>query len=281
MKTISINDVEFNIPTNWNDLSKRQLLEVCRLLNDNTPINQINILWYLFSFKIYKLKDLRNWNMIRKLPAEWIHTLLTDKTFFGFIFNKAELSNYPFKKIRIGRRVFYGPPNKILNIKAVEVTFGYELFKLYDKTKKMEFLDRLIAILYRERNWFSFLKSFKYGYNGDIRTDLNSYKMESRLKYISKLDHSIKLAIFLNFATCWENFQKLKQYEYVFQKVENSPSKKEDPLIWQKIMMKMAESGVFGTLTQVEQMDREPFFLFMQKNIEEYLEIKDRSNKKR
>ena len=84
------------------------------------------------------------------------------------------------------------------------------------------------------------------------------------------------------FAGKWDEFQNMERNKLIFPKFEElNKQKKTDPLIWQKIMMKMAESGVFGDLNNVEKMDKDRFFLAMVKNVEEYLEMKDKQQSTR
>lgn len=277
MKKISIQDIEFNIPTKYNELSLKQLRKVTRLHINNTPENQIDVLWYLLNLKWWKYSDLKKWAVIRGIGAEWIHTLLSDKSLFGWIFATSNLTDYKIKSFRLGLFRYHGPVKNILNLNAAEVTFGYEIFKLYSEKANPDYLNSLVAILYRRKNPLSWMKQFIYGYNGDVRLPLNSFTLEKRAQKFKKLDIETKTIIFLMFAGKWDEFQNMERNKLIFPKFnEVNNKKKEDPLIWQKIMMKMAESGVFGDLNNVEKMDKDRFFLAMVKNVEEYIEIKDK-----
>lgn len=277
MKQISIQDVNFNIPTKYNELSMKQLRKVTRLHISNTPENQIDVLWYLLNLKWYKISDLKKWAMIKSLGAVWIHTLLSDKSLFGWIFATSNLTEYKIKSFRLGFWRYHGPVKNILNLNAAEITFGYEIFKLYSEKSNPDYLNSLVAIIYRRKNPLSWMKQFIYGYNGDVRLPLNSFTLEKRAEKFKKLDIETKTIIFLMFAGKWDEFQNMERNKLIFPKFnEVNNKKKEDPLIWQKIMMKMAESGVFGDLNNVEKMDKDRFFLAMVKNVEEYIDIKDK-----
>jgi len=280
MKTIEIQDIKFSIPESYNELSLLQLKHVCKLHADNSPFNQINVLWYLLGLKWWKITDYKKWNVIRMLPSEWIHTLLTDVGIFGWINKKANLTDYKLSTIRIGKTKLYGPSNNILNISAVEVTFCYDFFKKYADTKNVRYLDLLIGVLFREKdiNWRKNINN--YGYNGDKRVPLNPFLLDKRLKLISTLNVETKVLIFLMFSSKWSEFESKKEYSIIFPTgSEESQPVKQDPLIWQKIMMKIAESGAFGDMAMVEKIPMDRFFLYMVKNMEEYLEMKDKLKK--
>lgn len=282
MKEISIQDKAFIIPENYNELTLNQLKKVCRLHIDNSPLNQLDSLYYLLGIRWYSISDLKKWNMVRRLPAEWLHTLLTDRTIFGWIFDKSKLTVYHLKKFRIGIRTYHGPVGNILKLNAVEITFGYEFFKSYSERKDAASINNLIALIYRKRNPFAWINQFFYGYTGDKRLPLNEFTMLKRVKVVEKLPAETKVLIFLQFAGKWEEFQNMERNKLIFPKFnEVNDQKKHDPLAWEKIMMKMAEQGTFGPLDKVYKMDKDRFFLCMVKNVEEYLQMKDRLNSKK
>ena len=282
MKNIEIQGIKFDVPTKYNELSLKQLKKVTMLHINNTPENQIDVLWYLLGLKWYSISDLKKWSVIRSLDAIWIHTLLSDKSLFGWIFATSNLTEYKIKSFRVGLVKYHGPVKSILNLNAAEITFSYELFKLYSEHGKEEHLNSMVAILFRRKNPISWVKQFIYGYNGDIRLPLNSYTLEKRAEKFKKLPIITKTIIFLMFAGKWDEFQNMERNKLIFPKFEElNKQKKTDPLIWQKIMMKMAESGVFGDLNNVEKMDKDRFFLAMVKNVEEYIEMKDKQQSTR
>lgn len=267
----------FEIPTNYNELSKKDYQRVCYILANNTPENQLMGLYYFLKLKWWSRKYRKQTQTIRELPAEWVHTLMTDNTLLGWLFTKPEIKKYFIKSFFLKGMVYAGPPKGILNINASEFVFSYTFFKKYAQTQNAVFLDNLLAVLYRPVNPFYFLKAFTFGYGGDKRISLNNYLFEKRVKRFSKLPHDLKLGVFMQFSSAWEQFEKREEYKYLFGKTneKDNKQKKEDPLLWEKIMMKMAESGVFGNYNDVQLMDKDRFFLCMQKNIEEYLEAKD------
>ncbi len=274
MKNITINDIEFTIPTSYNDLDEKEFGLICQLLANNTPGNQLKTLFYLLKLQLFNWRNRKRNQVIKLLNAEWIHTLLTDNTLLGWILEEPKLTKYFIQSFWCRGIYYVGPSKRILNISASEFVFAYTFYKQYSQTKDVKALNSLIAVLYRPLNPFYLLNAFSYGFTGDQRISLNTFLFEKRIKRFSRLPDHLKLGIFMQFSSAWAQFETKKEYEYVFRKVGDS-NVKEDPFVWEKIMMKMAEQGTFGAYNDVQKMDKDRFFLCMQKNIEEYLAAKD------
>jgi hypothetical protein len=278
MKTITINDIPFNIPTSYNEVDEKQFDLICQLLANNTPGNQLKTLYYLLRLQLWNWHRRKQNQVIKLLNAEWVHTLLTDKTLLGWIFEDPKLHKYFIQSFWCRGLYYVGPAKRILNISASEFVFAYTFYKQYSQTKDSKALDSLMAVLYRPLNPLYLLNAFTYGYAGDQRISLNTFLFEKRIKRFATLPHALKLGIFMQFSSAWAQFETKKEFEYVFRKVGDSTAK-EDPFVWEKIMMKMAEQGTFGTYNDVQKMDKDRFFLCMQKNIEEYVAQKDATGK--
>jgi hypothetical protein len=279
MKTITINDMPFIIPEAYNELTPRQLRAVGKLIAFSNADAQLNAIYALLDIRVLRWKDRKKRKVISRLGGEWLHTLLTNNTIFGWLFGKAKLINYPIRSFWMRGIKYHGPHGDILNTNASEVVFAYTFFKQYSKTQKAEYLDRIVALLYRPYNPMSLIKRFTYGYTGDVRMPLNGYFFEKRVKRVAKLSADVKSIIFLQWASAWESFQDRDSLKLVFPKIEADPNAKEDPYVWEKLMMRMAESQVFGSYKEVELMEKDRFFMNMARNIEEYLAIKDARKK--
>ena len=280
MKQITINEFEFTIPTNYQELNKKQLLLVGELIANNTPENQLKVLYNLLGLKKWSWKTRKHWKLILTLDAVWLHTLLTNVDLLGWIWSNTQMKEYKIESFWYKGIKYHGPNGNILNTNASEFVFGYKFYKNYSQNPKEAILDRLIALLYRPYNPLSIFKQFTYGYSGDVRMPLNGYFFNKRTKRIAKMPKSVKTIIFLQFASAWDEFQNREANKLIFPKVQMDNNGKEDPMAWEKIMLRMAESGVFGTYNEVERMDKDRFFMNMSRNIEEYLAVKDSKTKK-
>lgn len=279
MKQITINEFEFTIPNNYQELNKKQLLLVGELIANNTAENQLKVLYTLLGLNKWTWKTRKHWKLILTLDSVWLHTLLTNVDLLGWIWSNTQIKEYQIKSFWYKGIKYHGPNGNILNTNASEIVFGYKFYKNYSIDQKEAFLNRLIALLYRPYNPLSILKQFTYGYTGDVRMPLNGYFFNKRIERLSKMPKALKTIIFLQFASAWDEFQKRDVNKLIFPKVQMDTKGKEDPMAWEKIMLRMAESGVFGTYNEVEKMDKDRFFMNMSRNIEEYLAVKD-SHKK-
>lgn len=279
MKQITINEFEFTIPTSYQELNKKQLLLVGELIANNTAENQLKVLYTLLGLNKWTWKTRKHWKLILTLDSVWLHTLLTNVDLLGWIWSNTQIKEYRIKSFWYKGIKYHGPNGNILNTNASEIVFGYKFYKNYSIDQKEAFLNRLIALLYRPYNPLSILKQFTYGYTGDVRMPLNGYFFNKRIDRLSKMPKALKTIIFLQFASAWDEFQNREANKLIFPKVQMDTKGKEDPMAWEKIMLRMAESGVFGTYNEVEKMDKDRFFMNMARNIEEYLAVKD-SHKK-
>lgn len=276
MKTITINNLEFELPTSYQDLNKKGFLRVCQLLATNTPMEQLQTLYFFLGLKWWSFKQRKKTKVIRLLDANWVHTLMVDKTFLGWIFDLPVFKQYFIKSFWHKGRFYVGPPKDILNLTALEIVYAYQYFKDYSKNPNEIYLNYLMAILYRPLNLFWWLKIGKYGYNGDKRIEQSTYLFDKRVVLFKSLPMHLKMGIFLQFSSAWAMMENKPAFKYVFDKQQADENAKEDPHVWEKIMMQMGKSGVFGPYNEVQKMDKDRFFMNMQANIEEYLAVKDK-----
>lgn len=285
MKDITINDLTFTIPTAYNELTVAQLRHVGRVIITGTAEAKLRCVYKLLNLG-GRLRDRKRWREIKTLPPAWIQTLLYNRTLLGWIFEKGGLTNYPLRKFKWQGRTYHGPKDSILNVTTEEITLGYTYFKNYAKTNDYAQLDRLIALVYRPANPFNFLLQWRESYTGDVRMPLNGYNFEKRIKRFATLDKETKVTIFMQWAGAWEVFENRPENKYIFPKsapaddsvrVDNNQP---DPYMWQKVMLRMAQSGEFGTLQQIQKMHKDWFFLNMARNWEEYMEKKDAMSKR-
>jgi hypothetical protein len=280
MKTISINDIDFDIPTSYNELTRYQALRVSILLVENSAENQLKAIHALLNIRVYRWKDRKkNW-ILKNMPGEWLHTLLADKSILGWIYENAGMIKYPVDRFTYKGLTYYGPKDNILNLTTIEIVTAFMLYSSYHKTKKTEYLDKLTALLYRGYNPLSIFKRWKYAFSGDIRMPLNNFLFEKRFKRFAGLDPGIKTAIFLQFAGEWEKFQDSELARYVFLKMDAEDQKKlkEDPFGWHKIMFAVAETKIIGSLQEVEKINKDTFFLCLSTNIKKCMDMNDRIN---
>lgn len=115
-------------------------------------------------------------------------------------------------KFKVSGTLYYGPANKLFNVTLSEFIHAETNLGRYEKTKETEHLDRVIAILYRPQD-------NKYDpdspdYKGDRRTPFNDHRFEERAGKIRRLNHNLKLCIYLFYQGCQWWYRQ--QFPHVF-----------------------------------------------------------------
>ena len=140
---------------------------------------------------------------------------------------------YSFKKL-------YGPSDDCKNLVFIEFIMAERNYAKFRKTGEVQFLDNLIAILYRRKK--ENYNPTSVNYDGDIRERYNDDLVEGRAKKISKLDINIKLAILTYYHGCRDHIIGQKKFSLVFtkekkDKIEGSSGKH----TWEDVLMELAE----------------------------------------
>lgn len=193
MKTLTfdhIRPVSIDIPETWNELTRRQLLNVSKWLDADMPeapkklkllMALMDVRWYQFAlqWKFFFLDP----NAIPDLLK------LTD-----FLFEENKLSNWLIDNVKVKGQRLFGPMDKLSNITLGEFSFTETYFMQFHQNQSDHYIHKLIAVLYRPADM---------GVDeGDIREEFNEYKIENRAILISKLPNNVKLAILYNYIGC-------------------------------------------------------------------------------
>jgi hypothetical protein len=199
------------LPEAWNELTQKQLIQNIAVL----PLfffhseNKKNKL--LFFSEYERLKLLYNFIENKKLFKIDIATIkqLADCMLWLIDGNK-ELYNFIIKSIKVNNKILFGPNNKFLYMTFGEFIFADTMFSHYHQEQKDEYLNKLIAILFREKKYTESSLNFK----GDIRTEFNEAKINYDSKLIANLQPTYKAAILFNYHTIRKFLSE--KYIYVF-----------------------------------------------------------------
>jgi hypothetical protein len=228
MHTIEIPDINFKveIPSEVSELDPRQALYVMDqtflLQAGKVSLEQyrINITAYFLNLKVsgkfHYFSHKRNKTIAEQEFVDTINENVfriseTMNSFFVPDEGKQSLVfNYNTTKNllpQIGR--LYGPSEALINCTFFEYKEAHIRYFEFCKTKEDQYLDELIAILYRPKKILHFLRKLLPGYDGELRTRFtsktNKRYFNNRLKKIAKLPYHIKFCVYLYFQQC-ENF---------------------------------------------------------------------------
>ncbi|NCD41653.1 MAG: hypothetical protein EOL88_06120 [Bacteroidia bacterium] len=224
MTSITINNTTTTlIPSSWDEMTQSQLLAIASMVNTPLPEYEFKIkaLLIFTGWKLHSLASLRESGVVlvinkkkyRLLP--WQFNEMCRKLDFLFketetkngkiIHINSKLTHNLFPYIRCGvwlqrLRPLYGPANRLYNLTFGEYLTSDNFFRRYVATGKNEFLDKLIATLYRHQD--SNYDPFSVNYRGDRREPFNEFTVEKRVKYVKKINISTKIAIMLWFNGC-------------------------------------------------------------------------------
>lgn len=239
MTIIEINKKLYTVPTCWNELSRKQLLQVmeCLFIKEQ-DVNQGR----LQLLKI--LSGMSWWQFFRAPVAGMIEFFyLTD-------FIISERTNLT-KQILEQYGGLYGPASDFDNLLMSELALCDNLFMRWsEEREKTEYLDELISILYRPVRKGTWLKGYNKKVNpeGDVREEFNQHTCLYRAgRQIKRWPLSVKLAIATWYDGC--RWQMVDENEEVFGgSGENDVSKY--GLV--SVMLSVAETGTFGDFNKVE-----------------------------
>lgn len=224
MTVLQLNSIKTWIPNTWDELNRKQLLQIAALTMETLPE---------YDFKIKALLILTGWKLqpvdytkkrfgvyvicqkqkFRLLP--WQVAAICRK--LDFLLSETETKNG--KVIRINSKLtcnllpyinpgiwyqrlrpLYGPSDRLYNLTFGEYLTADNFFRRYVATSDHQFLDKLIATLYRPQD--GCYDPDDVTYRGDRRQPFNEFTVEKRCKRVQKLTPETKTAIVLWFNGC-------------------------------------------------------------------------------
>ena len=221
MHKITIGKLKKDLPSNWHELNKEQLLILCKLSLVSIPINELKakliMLWlnikiescnakiskgvevFRFRHKAYifwlsaddiaALSNLLDWLFVERINKK-------DGTKSFLIYSKLIRNLLP--ELKVDDTIYYGPADALTNIKYKEYIHLETAYDNYAKTQSDYHLSQMIAILYREKDPdYDMLKP-----SGDIRKPLNDFMIEKSAEIFMKLNPEERLAFFHFYAGC-------------------------------------------------------------------------------
>ena len=203
MNQVEIDGKIYSTPSNWNELTRKQVLFVSRLFQGQ------------LSMVDFKLRALFDFLSVRQKVIKRIHP--EDAYFLcetlDFLFNEVTLTRNLLPIIRSGRRKFVGPSDAIMNCTFGEFTMANSLLDGFAKTKEQRYLDEMVSVLYRPRKRFWFIRK-GFTDNQDPRQAFASRSLKPRCKRMAELDYSIKYSVFLFFSGVLNSLPALYPYVY-------------------------------------------------------------------
>jgi hypothetical protein len=210
-------DFDFMMPGSWEELTPFQTASILQTLTYNRadPYTlRVSLLLLIAGEK--------NYNIIENLPDEDIAVLAT---LIEWVYNTRPSAINKFPKIKTKKKIYIAPADSLDNLCFGEWCFAYEFYKLYCDTGEKEYLNKLIATLYREV--IPGVTPESINYNGDLRYPFNENLIDVRSKYISFIEAHWKLAILTWFTSAL--IVQMDRRPHVFPKT-SAPEENEAPI---------------------------------------------------
>jgi len=225
MNQVEIDDKTYFLPSDWNELTKKQVLFVSRLFQGQLTMVDFK-LKALFNFLSIKPK------VIKRISSEDAHFLCES---LDFLLKEVSLTRNNLPVIRIGGRNYIGPSDAMMNCTFGEFTMANSLLDSFSKTKEQKYLDELVAVLYRPKKWFWFIRN-GFTDNQDPRKGFVNRSLKKRCRTISKVDYQVKYSVFLFFSGILNSLPVL--YPYVYQQKGDSGSEDNG---WASLIISLAD----------------------------------------
>lgn len=131
---------------------------------------------------------------------------------FDWMLSPIKMELWKMPQVRIGLKYYYGPGRKFRNVSGNEFAFADFYYNQYHATEKEEFLNLLMATLYRTSAWFPSVD--------DRRRKFDDVNIEKRAKKFAKLPFAVKYAVYLNYIGIRETLVKLHPLTFSGKKSE-------------------------------------------------------------
>lgn len=201
------NHIDLKMPTAWNQLTRRQLLFVCRLFR--LKLSEFN----------FKLSVFINFTGIRALPVRkvagqtycafkksgQVFWISIDELYFfigaaNYLCADSQLTKNLFPKFTLLGRRFFGPSAKCYNITLLEFLHAEAALFRFHSAHHPQHMRTLCAILYRHQ-----VKRYNPAspnYNGDRREPFNDYTYQRRARWFKLLHPNRIYAVYVFYTGC-------------------------------------------------------------------------------
>lgn len=258
--TITINNREHTTPDSWNDCTKRQSLYIYGVLMaelgkefdlvEQLPTKRIAIMRYLLGLREI---DLENWTteqlleVSQAVTAPFLEETLSNQSEAPQYSIALKLTKNPFPEFVFPhnqkKRKYLAPADGLDNLSIYELGTTFTIFEAYLNTQDEQYVNQLLAILYREHKPKN-KRNKRKNYEGDRRLPYLRYEatVAGRQKKIEKLPPMVKAVVLFWFASCRQEI--INQYPNIFSQEKNGGEKLGNNYGWGGVLMGLADGLV-------------------------------------
>ncbi|NCA76933.1 MAG: hypothetical protein EOM90_11400 [Alphaproteobacteria bacterium] len=261
MNEVQIDDQHRSLPSIWNELSRKQLIYVSRLFN-----GKLN----LFEFRVKVLQEFLSVKRktFRRIEPEDAYFLSET---LDFLTKEVNLTRNVIPVIRTGLRKYYGPSDAMSNCTFGEFTLTSSVLDEYHKSGCEDHLDQLVAILYRPKKVFWFIRRH-FTDHQDPRVRFMNRSLKRRAGRMAKVDHCIKHSVLLFFTGVLNSLPAL--YPYVYRQKDETDSQDNG---WASLIISLADGKTDDkSLETIMNSNLYNVFIGLNKKAREYHEYLDK-----
>lgn len=202
----------FRFPQSWNELTHKQLLAFCGYANAMPTAEQSRVVL------LHRLVGVPPAAIALLLASAGGRTQLAQLTsLLNFLYQENNLSVNLQAAIKTARRynapIWYGPADNFTNLRWNEFIVADQYHAAYVRTQEEQYLDYLVATLYRPQRPDYDPDSPSYG--GDRREDFNQHTLERRVRTAARISGLKKSAAYCFYVGCRN--QLVKDYQDIFE----------------------------------------------------------------
>jgi len=271
--TITINNINHQIPQSWNELTLKQQLTIYHILlsnmhgllpdvAENIATKRIAIAQFLLG-----LTNTRKWRLdlqseygaedgdtlfigeldaVARACTDWLFERIEEKEGYPeqyrieFGLTKTPWPQIEYKNRKSGKKkIWCGPADALANVTIYELGMAFYQFEEYLRTKQIEHLNRLLAILWRPSKP-STPENRRSGYEGDHRLPLLKHEamIPKRMKKIAGLPKEVKQLLLFWFASC--RMKIIEAYPNIFKAPPAAGERVGNDYSWGGVLLSLA-----------------------------------------
>ena len=261
MNHVQIDNIRRSLPSTWNELTSRQLLFISRLYQEKL---------LLVDFRVKALRQFLSIKrkVFRKIDLEDAHFLCET---LDFLTKEVTLTRNVIPVISTGLSKYYGPVDAMTNCTFGEFTLASSVLDEYHKSGDEAHLDQLVAILYRPKKVFWFIRRH-FTDHQDARVRFMNRSLMKRTNRMAKVDHCIKYSVLLFFSGILNSLTGL--YPYVYRQKDDFDSRENG---WASLIISLADGKTDDkSLETVMNSNLYNVFIGLNKKAREYQEYLDK-----
>jgi len=195
--------INLTVPVSYNSLSRKQLLQVCRLFLAGLGRNSFLVRAFCHLAGLRPLGTGADGNPLFLFGKQVLPIGLDE--FNGFVASQLYLLDMGLTRnrmpaIRVGLRRFHGPANRCYNLTLREYLHAENALFAYGVTREFRYIDHLCAILYRPSGKGSSL--------GDPRQPFNEFVSLQRRSWFRIVSREKRFLVFLFYSGCRMEFTR-------------------------------------------------------------------------